>query len=95
MAFPDDYQTAIAVAMAESGLNPRATNAQDSHQGCKGSYGIFQVGCVHGYSPTELYDVETNVRVARALYDAAKEETGNPWAPWGAHSNGSYLAYMR
>lgn len=92
--FPDDPNTAVAVAMAESGLNPRATNAQDSHRGCKGSYGIFQVGCVHGYQPAALYDVETNIRIAKALYDDAKAKTGNGWAPWGAHSNGSYLAYM-
>lgn len=93
--WPEDPQTAVAVAWAESGFNPRATNAKDKHRSCYGSFGIFQVGCVHGHDLNTLYDVEENIRIARALYDDAKARTGNGWQPWGAHSNGSYLAYMR
>lgn len=81
--------------MAESGLNPKASNWQDSHRGCTGSFGIFQIGCVHESDLDTLYNVEKNIRIARAIYDDAKARTGNGWAPWGAHSNGSYLAYMR
>ena len=77
--------------MAESSvngvLNPKALNAQDSHKGCKGSYGIFQIGCLHESDPSVLYDVEYNIKRARELYDA------DGWAPWGAFTNGSYLAY--
>lgn len=75
---------AVAVAMAESELNPHATNAGDNHGVCKGSYGIFQIGCIHGHSPEELYNVEFNIKKARQLYD----ERG--WQPWGAYTNGSY-----
>ena len=81
--------TAVAVATAESGLNPYALNAQDSHKGCNGSYGIFQIGCLHETDPKVLYDVEYNIKRAHEIYLA------QGWKPWGAHSNGSYLAYMR
>jgi hypothetical protein len=74
--------------MAESGLNPRALNAQDSHKGCKGSYGIFQIGCLHEKDPSVLYDVEYNVKRAREIYD----EHG--WQPWGAYTNGSFKIYL-
>lgn len=87
--FPEDPNTAVAVAMAESELNPYALNAQDSHKGCKGSYGIFQVGCLHESDPSLLYDVEHNIRRAREIYD----ERG--WKPWGAYTDGRYLAYVR
>jgi hypothetical protein len=75
--------------MAESGLNPYALNAQDSHKGCNGSYGVFQIGCLHETDPNVLYDVEYNIKRAKEIYD----QSG--WAPWGAHTNGSYMAYMR
>ncbi len=88
--WPEDPNTAVAVAMAESGLKPYALNAQDSHRGCKGSYGIFQVGCLHESDPSQLYDVEHNIKRARQIYDDA-----GGWSPWGAHTNGSYMAYMR
>lgn len=92
--FPEDPITAIAVARAESGFNPRATNAKDKHKTCYGSYGIFQVGCVHGHSVDVLYDVEANIRIARALYDDAKARTGNGWQPWGAYTSLAYQKYM-
>lgn len=74
--------------MAESGLNPRALNAQDSHKGCKGSYGIFQIGCLHEEDPSVLYDVEYNVKRAREIYDE------HSWRPWGAYTNGSFRIYL-
>lgn len=87
--FPEEPDVAIAVAMAESRLNPQATNWQDSHKGCMGSFGIFQIGCLHEENPETLYDVEYNIKRAREIYD----ESG--WQPWGAFTNKSYLAYVR
>lgn len=86
--FPEEPQKAVAIAFAESHLNPRALNASDSHKGCNGSYGIFQIGCLHEKDPTILYDVEYNIKRARELYD----EQG--WAPWGAYTDGSYKNYL-
>ena len=82
--FPEDPYTAVAVATAESGLYQFALNSKDSHKGCTGSYGIFQIGCLHESDPNVLYDVEYNVKRAREIYD----ESG--WQPWGAYTNGSY-----
>jgi len=86
--FPEDPNRAVAIALAESGLNPKALNAGDSHKGCKGSYGIFQIGCLHEKDPRVLYDVEYNIQRARELY----EQEG--WAPWGAYTDGSYKQYL-
>lgn len=86
--FPEQADIAVAVAMAESGLYPRALNAKDSHSGCKGSYGIFQIGCLHEDNPQVLYDVEYNIKRAREIYDQ------NGWQPWGAYTSGKYLKYM-
>ncbi len=75
--------------MAESRLNPYALNSKDSHRGCNGSYGIFQIGCLHEEDPRVLYDVEYNIKRAREIYD----EHG--WKPWGAYTDGNYLAHLR
>ncbi len=75
--------------MAESGMNPYATNAGDNHGVCRGSYGIFQVGCVHGSDVSNLYDVEYNIKKARQIYDQA-----GSWKPWGAYTNGSYKRHL-
>ena len=87
--FWEDPITAVAVAMAESRLKPYALNAQDSHSGCNGSYGIFQIGCLHETDPSTLYDVEYNVKRAKEIY------VQSGWRPWGAYTNKSYLAYVQ
>jgi hypothetical protein len=95
--FANDVVRAIAIAHGESGiaLKPDAYNPEwhyDRHGNklCQGSYGVFQIACVHHMHDVEaLYDVEFNVRMARKIY----EDSG--WRPWGAYTNGSYLAYMR
>lgn len=80
--------------MAESGLYARASNWSDSHRTCKGSFGIFQIGCVHETDLSVLYDVEKNIKLARAIYDESKARTGNGWLPWGAYTNQSYKSYL-
>lgn len=86
--FPNDPVTAVAVAMAESGLNPYALNSKDSHKGCNGSYGIFQIGCLHETDPSKLYDIEYNIKRAKEIYD----QSG--WQPWGAYTSKAFLAYL-
>ena len=86
--FWEDPVTAVAVAMAESQLRQRALNLKDAHRGCDGSYGIFQIGCIHETDPDTLFDVEYNIKRAREIYD----ESG--WQPWGAFTNGSYKRYL-
>lgn len=86
--FWEDPVTAVAVAMAESELKPYALNTADSHNGCNGSYGIFQIGCLHETDPSTLYDVEYNIRRAKEIYN----ERG--WQPWGAFTDKRYTAYL-
>lgn len=76
---------AYAVCMAESGGNANAYNPE-AHNGCGGSVGLFQIGCVHGWGSS--FDPATNVAFANQLYSQ------QGWYPWGAYTNGSYYAYL-
>jgi hypothetical protein len=71
--------------MAESEGNPNAANMNDVHNGCIGSYGLFQIACVHGGI---FYDPEENVKKAYDVY------LSQGWNAWGAYSSGAYLRYM-
>ena len=92
--FPEMPNTAVAVAIAESELNPDAFNPE-AHRGCVGSIGIMQVACVHHKSnPAALHDIQTNLKKARAIYDDSLARTGNGWLPWGAYTDGRYKLYL-
>ena len=88
--FPEDPETALAVATCESRLNPRAYNDQNVTPTYDA--GIFQLNSVHDARMDELgldkWDVEDNVTFARMLY----EESG--WRPWVCHWKGMYLAHL-
>lgn len=86
--FPETPNTAVAIAKAESELNPNALNPE-AHKGCNGSYGIFQIACVHKKTNTsELKDIKTNLKKAREIY--LKEG----WKPWGAYTDKRYKQYL-
>lgn len=80
-----DYDKALAVAKAESNLNPDAYNPE-WHKGCQGSIGVFQIACLHDDNE-KLYNAEYNIQRA---YEIWKEQG---WQPWGAYTNKSYLTY--
>lgn len=84
--FPDAH-LAAAVAMAESGGNPRAVGVGPKER----SIGLWQIN-IHVWKIDEevLKDPATNARHAYAIYLAA----GKKWTPWGAYTNGSYKKYM-
>ena len=75
-----DYNKALAIAKAESNLNPNAYNPE-WHRGCQGSYGIFQVACVHD-DPEKLFNAEYNIQRAYEIYS----EQG--FIPWGVCHDG-------
>lgn len=83
-----DVDTAYAVMMAESNASSTVVNWQDNHKGCVGSYGLFQVACIHVEDPEKLKDPDYNIDVAYNIY----RESG--WSPWGAYNNKSYLTYL-
>jgi len=69
--FPENqWNNALRVAQAESGLNPNAHNQKGED-----SRGLFQINVVPAANPkyksVNLFDPETNVRAASELYKAA------------------------
>lgn len=85
-AFPENPTIMMAIAQAESGMNPLA-----SHKNTNGSVdiGLFQINSIHGKDQLELFDVDHNLEVARQVYE--KQGLG----AWVAFSNGSYLKYVK
>lgn len=92
--FSHDPQTAVAVAKAESLFKKDAYNPEwhyDKHGNriCQGSYGVFQIACVHEIeNPEKLYDVAYNLKRAQEIH------TASGWRPWGAYTDGNYRKYM-
>jgi hypothetical protein len=86
-AFPEDPDLFVAIAKAESNLNPKAFNPE-GHKGCAGSIGVFQIACLHAENPDELFDVDTNIEYARMIYDR------DGLKAWGAYTDFRYLAYL-
>ena len=69
----------MAICQMESGGVATASNWKDSHEGCDGSFGIMQIGCLHGHARTELYDPAVNIQVAFRLW---KESGFTPWSTY-------------
>lgn len=90
--------TAVAVAMAESGGHPTShnTNAGTGDN----SYGLFQINMLGSLGPdrlreyhlssnNQLFDPLTNARVAYKMSDG-----GTNWTPWSTYKRGDYLKYI-
>ena len=86
--FPEEPNTAVAIAKAESGLVATAYNPE-AHRSCNGSVGVFQIACVHTRDKESLKDVETNIKKAREIY------LREGWRPWGAYTDGRYKEYLK
>src|SRR4051794_18528639 len=80
-----DLITAVAVALGESGGNPRAFNPE-------GSYGLWQIYVpMHPeFANDDLYDPPTNASDAFQIYRKA----GSTFQPWSAFKNGSYRRFL-
>jgi hypothetical protein len=87
----NDLITAVSVAMAESGGNPKALG--DLGIG-NGSFGLWQINSYYHpeYGPdfTVLYDPQTNANAAFAIYSQA----GYAFKPWSTFNNGSYASFV-
>ena len=85
-AFPENPAVMIAVAKAESGLNPLATNRNTN--GSR-DIGLMMINSVHGNDDLEMFDVDKNLAEARKVY----EKQGI--TAWAAFNNGSYLKFLK
>jgi len=76
--FPEDSQTAIAVASCESGLKPSAFNGSNNNGSTDG--GLWQINTVHDKELQRLgldkFDPEDATEFARILYEK------NGWMDW-------------
>ena len=90
--------TAVAVAMAESGGHPTShnTNAGTGDN----SYGLFQINMLGSLGPArmqqyhlssynDLFDPTVNARVAYQL-----SQGGTNWTPWTTYTRGTYKQYL-
>lgn len=84
--FPENPAVMIAVAKAESGLNPLA-----AHINTNGTrdIGLMQVNSVHGHDDLEMFDVDKNLKAARAVYDK------QGITAWSTFNSGAYLKHLK
>lgn len=59
----------LEICRIESGGNPAISNWHDSHETCNGSFGLLQIGCIHGISREELYNPYTNIKIGHKIYE--------------------------
>jgi hypothetical protein len=78
----------LAIMRAESGCNPTNHNWGDGHATCKGSFGLFQIGCVHGYSVEYLSIPANNIAVAYKVWQ------GQGYRAWSVYTNGKFNNYL-
>lgn len=89
-----DAVTAAAVALAESGGNPKAYNPEIRAGTSinKGSYGLWQIYLQDHpeFEGVDLYDPQVNADAAYRTYRTA----GNSFAPWSTYNSKIYLSHV-
>lgn len=80
MYWPEsEVETAMQICRLESNGVANADNWKDSHVGCNGSFGLFQIGCLHGVTRDQLHIPELNIKVAYNLWST------QGWYPWSTY----------
>jgi hypothetical protein len=90
----NDLAIAIAVALAESGGNPNAYNAETAAgtpKG-KGSFGLWQIylNAHPEFAGQNLYDPQTNANAAFSVYS----KSGGNFQAWSTFKSGAYTNYI-
>jgi hypothetical protein len=91
-----DLTIAVAVALAESGGDPRAHNATPPDN----SYGLWQINMLGALGPArrrefglesnrELFDPAENARAANRI-----SGDGRSWTPWTTYTSGAYQRHL-
>lgn len=85
-----DCKMALAVARAESGMNPEAWNINKNGTI---DVGIFQINSIHfnqpGCSLREVVDPKKNVDCAYSIWKR------QGWHPWTAAKNGRFIRFLK
>ena len=89
--FGKNADVALAVAKAESGLDPLQVN--DNPKTKDYSVGLYQInlyGRLKESRPSEewLKDAKNNIDYAKSMFDS------QGWQPWSAYKNGHYKRYL-
>jgi hypothetical protein len=91
-----DLTIAVAVALAESGGDPRAHNSTPPDN----SYGLWQINMLGSMGPArrrefglesnrELFDPAENARAANKI-----SGDGQSWTPWTTYTSGAYKRHL-
>lgn len=75
---------AAAVALAESGGNPNATNTNGNGTIDRG---LWQINSIHGARST--FDITANAKAAIAI-----SSNGTNWDPWTVYKTGAYKKFL-
>jgi hypothetical protein len=80
-----NYKTALAIAKAESRLNPIARNTnRNGTEDC----GIFQINSIHNPSKIQCEHPEENAEMAYQIFQR------HGWTAWSVYNNKRYLAFL-
>jgi hypothetical protein len=91
-----DLDTAVAIALAESGGVPTAYNTEPGAKGGtpagQGSYGLWQIYAkLHPeFDVSQLFDPSYNASAAYSIYVNA----GMSFIPWSTYKFGQYLGFL-
>ncbi len=79
----------LAIAQAESGNNPNATNHNTNGTT---DYGLFQINSIHTsiLNSGQWNNPQDNVDMAYQVWKAA----GGSWTPWTTYTSGTYRRYL-
>lgn len=94
---PDAAVTAVAIAAAESGLNPRAVGDENLTTAVWGpSIGLWQVRSLHAErgsgrprDGSRLSDPTFNASAMASISNG-----GRDWGPWSTYTNGAYRGHL-
>lgn len=86
ITFPEEPDIMLAIAKAESKLNPHAINRANRNGSV--DTGIFQINSIHGYDEEYIKNEDNNLKIAREIY----EKQGV--TAWASYNNGAYLKWL-
>jgi len=86
--FGKDAEVAIAVAKAESGLDPLVVGDMNTKYH---SIGVFQIRLLpeRGLTMEQMQNADENINYAKMLFDK------HGWKPWTCYNNGAYKKFLK